>query len=823
METFKNGNLKISVRNLVEFVLRSGDIDNRVVSGADKDAMQEGTRLHKKIQGKMGGNYHAEVPLRMEFPFDNYTITVEGRADGIIDGATERYIKKGKKTEKNDMADSETEDNCDNDKTAMIDEIKCMYADLAFIDEPKFIHKAQAMCYGYIYGTQNELETIKIQMTYVNIDTEEVKRFEEEFTLSYLKNWFNGVLDEYVKWADYMYVNQNLMRLTAKELEFPYEYRAGQREVAVSVYKAINRSVPLFIQAPTGVGKTMSTVFPAVKAMGEDKAEKLFYLTAKTIAGTVAHEAFRTLRRCGLKFKTIALTAKEKMCVKDEANCNPVYCERAKGHFDRINDAVYDMIMNESDITRELIQEYAAKHNVCPFEMSLDISNWVDGIICDYNYAFDPQASLKRYFAEGGNGRYIFLVDEAHNLVDRAREMYSAELCKEKVLEVKRIMTVRDRAIANALDRINKVMLMYKRQLDDREYLLLPSTAELEIQLMRFNSLMEKYLEKHKEFENRDIVLDFYFEALNYMATVDRLDECYEIYCKIDEDGNFRTHLMCINPSGNLKYCMQKAVSTIFFSATLLPVNYYKELLSGNKEDYAMYIDSPFDPANRLMVIGEDVTSRYTRRNKNEYEKLADYIYRLTTSKTGNYMVFFPSYSLLRAVYDVVLTQERYADIDVICQQNSMTEEAREEFLAQFDETGEKSMVAFCVMGGIFSEGIDLTNDRLIGTAVVGTGLPQVCAERDIIMSYFKDKGMDGFDYAYRFPGMNKVQQAAGRVIRTHEDMGVIALLDDRFLNREYTQLFPREWKDIKRVSLGTFTGEIERFWNDKNAGGEKC
>lgn len=812
MGAFRNSNqnIKISVRNLVEFVLRSGDIDNRVVSGADKDAMQEGTRLHKKIQGKMGGNYHAEVPLRMEFPFDNYTIIVEGRADGIIDG--------------------ETQGNGSEKKSAIIDEIKCMYTELAFIEEPKFIHKAQAMCYGYMYGTENELETIRIQMTYVNIDTEEVKRFEEEFTLDYLKKWFNGVLNEYVKWADYMYINQNLMRLTAKELEFPYAYRAGQREVAVSVYKAINRKVPLFIQAPTGVGKTMSTVFPAVKAMGEDKAEKLFYLTAKTIAGTVAHEAFRTLRKCGLKFKTIALTAKEKMCVMEETNCNPVYCERAKGHFDRINAAVFDMITNEADITRELIQEYAARHNVCPFEMSLDISNWVDGIICDYNYAFDPQASLKRYFAEGGNGRYIFLVDEAHNLVDRAREMYSAELCKEKVLEVKRIMTVRDKAIANSLERINKVMLMYKRQLDNKEYLLLPSTAELELQLMRFNSLMEKYLEKHREFENRDIVLDFYFETLNYMATVDRLDECYEIYCRIDDDGNFRTHLMCINPSGNLKYCMQKAVSTIFFSATLLPVNYYKELLSGNKDDYAMYIDSPFDIDNRLMVIGEDVTSRYTRRNQTEYEKIAEYIYKLVSAKTGNYMVFFPSYSLLRAVYDVVLVWDKYSDIDIICQQNSMTEGEREEFLAQFEETGKKSMVAFCVMGGIFSEGIDLTNDRLIGTAIVGTGLPQVCAERDIIMNYFKEQGLDGFDYAYRFPGMNKVQQAAGRVIRTQKDTGVIALLDERFSNRDYTQLFPREWRDIKTVRLSSFSDEIENFWHNKEllsgnieVGGKKC
>ena len=749
METFKDGILKISVRNLVEFVLRSGDIDNRTFSGTDVNAMQEGARLHRKIQGKMGGNYHAEVPLRMEFPYDDFTIMIEGRADGIIDG--------------------------DDEVSATIDEIKCVYTDLIFIEEPKLLHKAQAMCYGCFYGIQNDLETINIQLTYVNIDTEEVKRFNETMSLHSLKNWFLDVLDEYSKWVKYLYEHTKNMKETAIKLEFPYEYRAGQREVAVSVYKAINRKVPLYIQAPTGIGKTMSTVFPAVKAMGEEKAEKLFYLTAKTIAGTVAHESFRILRKCGLDFKSIGITAKEKMCVCDETNCNPVYCQRAKGHFDRVNAAIYDVITNESDITREVVNEYALKHNVCPFEFCLDISNWVDGIVCDYNYAFDPSASLKRYFSEGGNGKYIFLVDEAPNLIDSAREMYSASLSKDKVLEVKRIMNTRDKKITSALERVNKVLLGYKRMCEDKPYNLMETTADLEIQLMRLQSYMEKYMEHHREFENRDIVLDFYFELLNYMAVVERLDECYRIYGRVDEDGEFRVHLMCINPSNNLKMCMEKAVSTVFFSATLLPVNYYKELLSGNKEDYAIYVDSPFNQENRLIFAATDVTSKYTRRNKNEYEKIANYIHKVISSKLGNYMIFFPSYSLLKAVYEVVIERKDFEDIVIVCQQNSMTERAREEFLALFETFGDKSLGAFCVMGGIFSEGIDLTNDKLIGTVVVGTGLPQVCVERDIIMNYFKEMGMNGFDYAYKYPGMNKVLQAAGRVIRTHEDTGIIA------------------------------------------------
>lgn len=786
METFKDGILKISVRNLVEFVLRSGDIDNRTFSGTDVNAMQEGARLHRKIQGKMGGSYHAEVPLRMEFPFDDFTIMVEGRADGIIDG--------------------------DDEKSATIDEIKCVYTDLLFIEEPRSIHKAQAMCYGYFYGVQNDLETVNIQLTYVNIDTEEVKRFNEPMSFRALKNWFLDVLDEYSKWVRYLYEHQRNLIETAIKLQFPYEYRAGQREVAVSVYKAINRKVPLFIQAPTGIGKTMSTVFPAIKAMGEGKCEKLFYLTAKTIAGTVAHESFRILRKCGLDFKSIGITAKEKMCVCDETNCNPVYCQRAKGHFDRVNAAIYDVITNESDITREVVNEYALKHNVCPFEFCLDISNWVDGIVCDYNYAFDPSASLKRYFSEGGNGKYIFLVDEAHNLIDRAREMYSASLSKDKVLEVKRIMSSRDKKITSALERVNRVLLSYKRQCEDKPYNIMETTADLEIQLMKLRSYMEKYMEHHREFENRDIVLDFYFELINYMNVVERLDECYRIYGRIDEDGEFRVHLMCINPSNNLKMCMEKAVSTVFFSATLLPVNYYKELLSGDKDDYAMYVDSPFKQENRLIFAATDVTSRYTRRNRDEYEKIADYMHKVISSKLGNYMIFFPSYSLLKAVYEVVVARKDFKDIMVVCQQSSMTEKDREDFLAQFETVGDKSLAAFCVMGGIFSEGIDLTNDKLIGTVVVGTGLPQVCVERDIIMNYFKEMGMNGFDYAYKYPGMNKVLQAAGRVIRTHEDTGIIALLDERFATREYASLFPREWNDLSCVNLDEAGVKIDKF-----------
>lgn len=406
--------IKISVRNLVEFVLRSGDIDNRHSTGADADAMIQGGKLHRKIQNRMGADYKAEVPLKISVPYEDFEIVVDGRADGIIEG-----------------------------EVITIDEIKSVKRDISYIDEPVFVHKAQAMCYAYIYGNMKELSKLKVQLTYINQDTEEIKRFTEEFTFDYLKKWFMDVVDEYYKWAKYLSDNTKVTVETAKAMEFPYEYRKGQKEVAVGVYKAFMRGVDLFIQAPTGIGKTLSTIFPAVKSYGEGICNKIFYLTAKTIAATVAIDSFNILRENGLKFKSVTVTAKEKMCVMEECKCNPKDCDRAKGHFDRINDAIYDIITNESDITREKILDYSAKHNVCPFEMNLDISDWVDGIICDYNYAFDPHARLKRYFGDSVNGKYIFLVDEAHNLVDRAREMYSAVIVKEDILSVKKYSQIR--------------------------------------------------------------------------------------------------------------------------------------------------------------------------------------------------------------------------------------------------------------------------------------------------------------------------------------------------------------------------------------------
>lgn len=787
MEQLEKRIIRISVRSLVEFVMRGGDIDNRRTAGAEKDAMQAGSRIHRKIQKRMGSDYRAEVSMKHLVEEEQYQILVEGRADGVIERPT----------------------------GVTIDEIKGVYKDLALLEEPIPVHLAQALCYGYFYCFDHELDCIGIQITYCNIESEEIRRFTQERSFEELREWFGGLIHEYIKWAEYLYRHELRRNESLKELQFPYEYREGQKELAVSVYKAVSRGKNLFIQAPTGIGKTLSTVFPSLKAMGEGHGEKLFYLTAKTITRSVAEECFALLRERDLYFNTVTITAKEKLCPLEKVECNPDACPYAKGHFDRVNDAVYDIIHQEMGINREKVLDYADRYQVCPFEFCLDISNWVDGIICDYNYVFDPGARLKRYFAEGVSGSYLFLIDEAHNLVSRAREMFSAVLVKEDFLAVKRIVKERNPKVARALERCNKNLLEYKREAEG--YVIHSEISVFAANLMNLFGEMETFMEKEKEFPDRDIVLDFYFEVRHFLNMFEGLDDHYRIYSELGADGKFRLKLFCIDPSRCLSDCLEKGKASVFFSATLLPIRYYKKLLSGGEEDYAVYASSPFEPKKRLLLIGADVSSRYTRRNKNEYMKIAEYIRQLAGSHKGNYLVFFPSYQYMEAV-ERELDEGYDGSFHWTMQDSHMTEEEREAFLSEFEVMRDKSFVGLCVLGGIFSEGIDLKAERLEGAVIVGTGLPMVCTEQEILKHYFEEQGENGYDYAYQFPGMNKVMQAAGRVIRTAEDRGVILLLDDRFLRTDTQALFPREWSEYGEVNRMNVRGWLEYFWKNGDA-----
>ena len=774
--------IRISVRSLVEFILREGDIDNRVSGSMEKDAMLLGGKIHRKIQSRMGTNYTAEVPLKIQMPCDGFVLQIEGRADGVLK----------------------------DDGKVLIDEIKGILRSLEHLEVPVPVHLAQAKCYAYIYAVQNSLKCIDVQMTYCQMETEEIRRFCQEFEFQELQTWFQDLVTQYEKWAKFEIEWRNVRNDSIRQIEFPFPYREGQRDLVASVYRTILRKKKLFIQAPTGVGKTMATVFPAVRAVGEGLGEKIFYLTAKTITRTVAEQAFSLLKEKGLLYKTITLTAKEKICFCEEAECNPDACPYAKGHFDRVNDAVFDLITHSGDWSREVLEEQAKKYMVCPFEMSLDVSNWADAVICDYNYVFDPQAHIKRFFSESGKEEYLFLIDEAHNLVERGREMYSASLYKEDLLEVRKLVKAEDPKLAKGLSECNQQFLELKRECE--HYQILKSVSHIALKLMNVLSKLEDYLEECKDAEKKKRVLDFYFAVRSFLNIHDIMDENYVIFSEMMEDGRFQIKLFCVNPAVNLQNYLEQGNSTIFFSATLLPVHYYKKLLSVEKDDYAVYAHSSFPQENKFLFIGTDVSTRYTRRGESTYQRFARYIAVMAEQKKGNYMAFFPSYRFLEEVHTCFLECVDH-EVDSICQVSYMDEEQREEFLEEFEREREKSLVAFCVMGGIFSEGIDLTDDKLIGAVIAGTGLPQVCTEREILKQYFNATDMDGFDYAYLYPGMNKVLQSAGRVIRTESDRGVILLLDDRFRAMRYREVFPREWQQYQLGSVKNLEQEIRTFW----------
>lgn len=782
---------------MVEFIYRNGDIKSGGSITLSKEAMNAGTRIHKKLQKAAGSYYKPEVPLKIMMKKGRFDtdIIIDGRADGIID-------KRDKKIGK---------------PSVTIDEIKGMYKNVLEFEEPEFIHMAQAMCYAYIYAHDEKLSEIDVQITYVNLETEEVRQFVTTFEYDELRKWFNDTVDKLMVWVDFAIEHARIRDESIRELEFPYEYRKGQKDMAACVYKAIDGGKRLFIQAPTGIGKTMAAVFPTIKAFSTGLVTKMFYLTAKTIAHTVANNSLDILRSRGMEFISVTITAKEKICPMENAECDGETCPYAKGHYDRINEALFDIISNEVSINRETVLGYAEKHNVCPYELCLDATLFADGIICDYNYVFDPTVNMNRFLSQtvGIGGKFAFLVDEAHNLVDRASSMYSAALIKEDFLALKKILKKYNSQAARAADMCNREMLQMKKNCTGSAYKELDDISEFYLKLLTLRFRLESFLEKFGHIPEKKEVLEFYFNLNSFLCIGEFIDKSYVTYEEILPDGRFMVKLYCVHPAENLDKCLSKGVATVFFSATILPVKYYMEMLSNSEKDMAIYIPSPFDKEKRQILIGTDVTTKYTKRTTAQYENIYKYIKAVKESRKGNYMIFFPSYNMMESVYEIALQDDSVRD-NLVIQESGMTEKEREEFLSNFEK--KTDVLAFCIMGGIFSEGIDLIGERLIGAVVVGPGLPQVSNERKIMMDYFnKSNGHtnDGFNFAYLYPGINKVFQAAGRVIRTEEDRGVILLLDERFCRREYNSLFPPEWDNAVYCSRQSVSALLKAFWQD--------
>lgn len=785
----KNRDIKISVRNLVEFVLRAGDLDMRF-RGSSRAV--EGTKAHQKIQKEnsekysviFGEEYLSEVSLKHSILYNGSTIIIDGRADGIL-----------------------KENN-----VVTIDEIKTVSKDLELIEEDyNGVHWAQAKCYAYIYATQNNLPLINVMLTYYEVNTEKIKKFIKVFTTYELQEFFDGIISNYFKWANITSAWNEERDESIKGLKFPFHsYRAGQRELAISIYKTVVEGKKIFLQAPTGIGKTISTLFPTIKALGEGHTSKIFYLTAKTITRQVAEEAFVKMKENGLKFKTITLTAKDKVCLSKGSACNPEQCRFAKGHFDRVNEALLDILKNENTFTREIIEAYSSKYKICPFEFSLDLTLWSDCVICDYNYVFDPRVYLKRFFMDN-NGDYTFLVDEAHNLVDRSREMFSATFPKKLLLELKRDIKGLDDNLYKALNKLNTFMNTMKKLCDENGYYKQNSEpAGIYNLLNNLTKLLEVWLTKNEKSEIYDNFLELYFNSLSFIRIAELYDDKYVTYVESSEHDVI-LKIFCLDPSKLLREASKRGRSVVYFSATLLPLLYFKEILGGESEDYHLTLDSPFDKNRLKLIIAKDVSTKYNYR-ENSYPKIVEYIYSVINAKNGNYMVFFPSYKYMEVVSNRFA--EKYPSVKLCIQTSFMTEEDREIFLKNFSSSQDENILGFGVLGGIFSEGIDLKGDRLIGAIIIGVGLPMICYEKEIIREYYDNKNNLGYEYSYMYPGMNKVLQAAGRVIRTEEDKGVVLLIDERFLQQRYRRLYPKEWEYYNKTNNNNqVKKQVSEFW----------
>jgi len=765
---------KIAVRQLVEFVLKDGDLD---ISFTIKNRALEGTKAHQVVQGKYDDNTESEVFVSKNFIIDNYEISVSGRIDGLI-----------------------------KDDIVIVDEIKSTTRNLFDIEiDDNRIHWAQAMFYAYIYMTDNNLNSIICQLTYVEIENYECIYFKKEFDKTELEEFVFEILNEYIKWIKLQEKNKNNRNKTIDDLRFPFgEYRKYQREIAVVTYQAMRDEKNTFIQAATGIGKTMATIFPSIKGLKSLDTDKIFYLTAKTITRTVAENSLQILIDNGLNIRAITLTAKEKICFYEATDCNIEKCKYMKGYYSKVKDAIKEVLNTRFLVNREAVEEIAKKYGICPFEFSLDLSMFCDIIIGDYNYAFDPRVKLKRYF-EDSNFKISLLVDESHNLVNRARSMYSAELYKQDFLDMKKLVKNRHKLLSKKIEKVNKAFLKLKHELNGDKYKVNEEYSDdLYERINELNFYLEGFLRDYKKDENYEEILEFYFNTFAYARISELNFDGSVFYFEKLEKNNYKAKLFNIDPSFHLSNI--KRHSCTFFSATLSPIKYYREILGGKEEESVYMFPSPFNKENQKVLFSNEISTRYKDRTKS-IDLICEYIKKYISNNKGNNIVFFPSYEYMQNI------KERYEELfgyDILIQSRNMSEEDREEFIYEFEKGN--SLTAFVVLGGIFSEGIDLKGDKLIGVILVGIGLPGFGLENNIIKEYYEKEISKGFEYAYSYPAIIKIMQAVGRVIRTKKDKGTILLLGDRFSSKYYRKMLPNDWGN-EIVTLNNLEKKLNEFW----------
>jgi len=799
-ESEEKHHLKVSVKQLVLETVQRGDINFRFTS---RSSAREGIKGHQKLQRSRPEGYLAEVSVSHEYQWHDFLLIVSGRIDGVFASAS----------------------------PVVIDEIKTLKIDVTDIPANQSdMHWAQAKIYAWMYLNEKQLETITVQLSYYQLDSGHVTELCEEYSANELEQFFTGLANLYLQWMERIRGWQLVRDQSIRNLQFPFQdFRQGQRTFAVNSYRNMAAGQQLFIQGPTGTGKTIGTLFPAIKALGEGLHGKVFFLTAKTVGRVVAEKTFHDLGKDALKIKSLTITAKDKICFNKGSPCDGEHCEFARGYYDKIRDVLDVSLETHHEFTRESIEVLARNHEVCPFELSLDLSSWVDCIICDYNYVFDPAVYLRRFFDDPTED-YCFLIDEAHNLVDRGREMFSAVIEKNTIMLLKRnFAKVSGRAgagLIRKLEAINRSFLKLRREnpddLQDPGYVVVQELPDnLLTSLRKFCQYTEEWLATHdRSIEIYEDVLTFYFDSLRFCRVSELFDSDYVCLIRGSGKRGVNVKLYCLNPARLLKEGWGRGRSSLFFSATLNPPDYFQTLIGLDSADPFVDLPSPFPRDNLGVYVVKDIFTSY-RFREHSYDRIVETVEVVLNAREGNYMVYFPSYAYMKEVYKRF--QLCRPDADTIIQSPGMSEEERQTFLHRF-ERSDSLLVGFAVMGGVFGEGIDLKGKRLIGVVVVGVGLPQLGIERNLIRDYFntsfntsenEPNTNQGFEYAYQYPGMNRVLQTAGRVIRSENDYGLICLIDNRFAENRYRRLFPAHWSAVT-VRQQELVTELSRFWQRK-------
>ncbi|MBD3422562.1 MAG: ATP-dependent DNA helicase [Chitinivibrionales bacterium] len=771
--------ISIPVRAFVEMTQRSGDLHAGFMQRINPI---EAIRAHQIIQKSRPPSYRSEVAVAYRYESADHVLTLQGRIDGLL--------------EKGD--------------SVVIEEIKTTTRNLAeIVQTENQLHWGQAKCYAFIYASEKELACVTVRLTYYHIDTNQIREVEKVFTLEELAAFFQQAVSLFLTWSAARSAWINKRNHAIASLSFPFPFRKGQREMAAAMYVSIKRKEKIFIEAPTGIGKSLAAVFASVKALGEGLADRIFYLTARSTGKQAAENALGLLRRAGLAVRSVTLTAKDKICFSFDAVCTPEECSFAKGHYDRIGGAIRQAFADEA-LDAATIRRIAHQHHVCPFELSLDVTLFADVVIGDYNYAFDPRVYLRRHFDDSFDSA-AFLVDEAHNLVDRSRSMFSAGMEKEPLLVLRRLIGTHRKELYLALGALNRWFLKVKKSslaLGQDRYETDPPHS-LRRPVRRAIAAIEQWLQLDEKTAFRDTLIKRYFELNAFLRVLERYDETYAT-CYTCRDANVIVTLMCIDPAPQLKEALRRCDSAAFFSATLKPASYFKDLFGCARECRDYSFASPFSRNCSRHLIAGSISTLYHDRRRSAGD-IARLIHAVAVARDGNYLAFFPSYHYLQLVHEHFCRMN--GDVRVLVQRAGFSEQERSAFLDEFTDACNGSLVGFSVLGGVFGEGIDLVGDRLSGVIISGIGLPGLGAPREAIRAYYQRKEGRGFEFAYLLPGWHKVVQAAGRVIRTGRDKGIVLLIDQRYREERYRALFPSFWNTDYVSNSNQLGDRLSLFW----------